>query len=188
MADQAGERRCPICGAAVPSSARYCPSCGNRQPDADSVAPSFSAALEDVLDDHPSDVPGPVTITGPAEPTPTPSVWGPNDPPTSTSEVPPVYDEPVTVAGPTVSAGPADWSAAPPPPQTGWATTPEHWTNQQQPDLKQQGWRGNRALWLVLGIVGILFFCCCGFFFIVSAVSATEAAVAVPHAIVSVLA
>jgi hypothetical protein len=34
--------------------------------------------------------------------------------------------------------------------------------------------RGNRTLWLILGIVGIIFICCCGFFFLVSVISAAE--------------
>lgn len=179
------ERRCPICGAIVPLGARYCPSCGNRQPDSDADAPSFSAALDDILVDQEStESPPPEDVAQ----TPPISVWGPNDP--VVVEMTP--DEPLTyrpepkaepVEEPVLqresSSTSVDWATtttAPPSTATatGWATTPEHWTNQQQPPLRQQGWRGNRTLWLVFGILGMIVVCCCGFIFLVSMISATE--------------
>jgi hypothetical protein len=137
-------RFCPSCGEALPAEARYCPNCGMRLPET-AGAPSFEEAIADVLG-----APDPGAEQTPLPPPP------PLFPPASEPVVEPPPRDNVWTAAPASSGGsPGGW---------GQATAPA------APMVEAPG---NRLVWIMLAVLGFIWFFCCGFAFIVFAIDAS---------------
>lgn len=143
--------RCPTCGNPTPAGARFCPNCGTPLSAAPAGDEWFRDAIDDVVADDAATAAGaPPAGVPDAVPT-TGQAWGTGAPPATESP----RQEPAWTA----TSG--EWSS--PPPVVVAAEEPT-------------GWRRNRTLWIILGIVGFVLLCCCGSMMLVSAVSSVDSA------------